>query len=649
MIVKRVPRKNQRPTNAGVRAHARKLNRYLVNASEQDARALARYEDQSHAVGLALYSTAIQPEKVLATNAKNFRSDNFDEQLSQIDELLATVGSDKDISDHWVLSWAERDNPTVAEMFDAFAIFDKCLGIESLPSITALHGNTLNPHGHKSVLRIDLDTGQTIPRTRDGWDIDAAHRALAVIANRYPEWSVTVDRLYEVRNGRLIHCKTAADVGDPDDPTSWTPLVRADGQNTSSASKRQQAKIDSHSLQYEEDTGFKSRKRVAVEEAVPILRGVKSWLDAHAKLAETGIGLELAMNKSGANIVIDGKSVKASISDSTSLAKLKKRWGAYEPRPKTLPLAPYVPRSMFPGDVDRARYFAAKAAFLAILTGMISEVRSAEQGYRSSVPSETCDPSKLMRSSFPSYDAWLGGCSVAEPASVLTQNAPVQGFLIDVASRPELCKIVGYESRMTDKGVAYHKVGDLYNRPALFDAGRRIYVNDGEDATIRAALRIMAERCLGRPLRPFGPPAFIARVEQIAAAEGIHVEQQFNEVLTGDAAKVCNEDDFRRGGDESKAQGHSAARLSNVGSSNACARENQTPAAPKPPTSAPEQDRTLTVEADRVGVQQNPRSSESKRDTAAPDPVLDIASKVDAHREAAKAAAAALAAKLGRG
>ena len=523
MIVKKVPRKQRRAANGAVRAHAAKLVKYIVDAREEDARALAEFEHDTYAHDLGHYAMG-QAEKVVATLSKNFRRDDFGEQLIEMDELLAQVGSDMDLVDHWVLSWDGHDSPTVSEMFDAFDILERCLGVENCPSVTAIHGNTDNPHGHRAVLRIDPETGETNARPHNGWDIDAAHRALAVIAERYPEWQVTPDRLYDVSAGRLIHRKSSADVGKADDPGSWVPLRRTGILHTSTPSKNLLAKIDHQSLLYEEDTGFKSRKRVAIEEAVPVLLAAKDWTDAHAHLAKVGIGLEMAMNKSGANLVINGKTVKASISDSTSLAKLEKRWGAFQPPAAHVEITSFAPRLMFPADADRARYFAEKHAFTADLTQMIAEVRSADQDHEPSAPSATCDPSKLMRVAFPTYDEWLSGSTAPDPASVLTKAARVAGFAVDGASPPELRDVAGYEPRVTTNGVAYYKIGDLYSRPALFYAGGRIYVNDNEDASILAALRILAEQFPDCPLKPFGPPDFIAKVEKIAAAEGIPIE-----------------------------------------------------------------------------------------------------------------------------
>jgi hypothetical protein len=95
---------------------------------------------------------------------------------------------------------------------------------------------------------------------------------------------------------------------------------------------------------------------LAVAEAVPILLAATNWSDAHKQLANIGIALELAQNKSGANLVIDGKNVKASIYDGTALAKLVKWWGTpFEPRPDHVKFAEYKPRPMFPNNAERAR------------------------------------------------------------------------------------------------------------------------------------------------------------------------------------------------------------------------------------------------------------------------------------------------------
>ena len=523
MIVKKVPRKQKRPSNRIVRAHAAKLAKYIINAREEDARALTQFEEDSYARDLGHY--AMGEEKVLATKSQNFRSEQLPDQLAEMDELIAQAGSNKDSVDHYVISWDESDKPTNDEIFDAVDILQQCQGTQSCCSIASIHGNTKHLHAHLAVLRIDPTTGAEIARPHNGFDIDGAHRALAVIADRYPSWKVTPNHRYEVRGGRMVHCTTAADVGQANDPTTWVPLVRASNAQPNVLSKNLLSKIEYQSLLSEEDTGFKSRKRIFVEEAVPILLAAKDWSDAHNKLAAIGIGLELAKNKSGANLVIDGKNVKASTYDGTALAKLVKRFNApFQPRPGHVQIASFKPRPMFPNDPDRARYFDAKNAFTAELKQMRAEVGPFDQGYKSSVPSESCDPTKLLRKAFPSYEEWIAGGKAPEPAAILAQAGKVQGFAVDYPSRAEPRDIAGYRSQLTDTGVAYYKNGDPYSRPALFDVGRRIYVNDNDDASIVAALRLMSERSSGYPVRPFGPPAFLAQVQRIAAAEGIPIE-----------------------------------------------------------------------------------------------------------------------------
>ena len=522
MIVKKVPRKQKRPSNRIVRAHAAKLAKYIINAREEDARALTQFEEDSYARDLGHY--AMGEEKVLATKSQNFRSEQLPDQLAEMDELIAQAGSNKDSVDHYVISWDESDKPTNDEIFDAVDILQQCQGTQSCCSIASIHGNTKHLHAHLAVLRIDPTTGAEIARPHNGFDIDGAHRALAVIADRYPSWKVTPNHRYEVRGGRMVHCTTAADVGQANDPTTWVPLVRASNAQPNVLSKNLLSKIEYQSLLSEEDTGFKSRKRIFVEEAVPILLAAKDWSDAHNKLAAIGIGLELAKNKSGANLVIDGKNVKASTYDGTALAKLVKRFNApFQPRPGHVQIASFKPRPMFPNDPDRARYFDAKNAFTAELKQMRAEVGPFDQGYKSSVPSANCDPTKLLRMAFPSYEEWITEGNVPEPAAILSQAGKVKGFVVDHNTQPEPRDIAGYLTRQSAKGVAYYKNDDPYSRPALYDVGRRIYVNDDADASIVVALSLMSERSGGYPVRPFGPPAFLAQVQRIAAAEGIPI------------------------------------------------------------------------------------------------------------------------------
>lgn len=647
MIVKRVPRKQKRSSNKAVRAHATKLGRYIINAREEDARALSQFEDQSYAHGLALYATTSQPEKVVATKAKNFRSDDdLGDQLKQMDELLAASGSSKDLVDHWIMSWDPTDKPTVTEMFDAFDIFDMCLAIEACPSITAIHGNTDNPHGHKAVLRIDPETGKTIARTHDGWDIDAAHRAIAVIAGRYPHWKVTTDRIYDVRNGRLIHRKTNTDVGNADDPSTWIPLIRTRQAASVGNSKKLLSKIDHHSLQYEQDSGWKSRKRVAIEEAVPILLNAADWQSLHAALGTIGIGLERSKYKNGANLDFDGKTVGASIHDSTSFGELVERLGPFQQRRDDIIVAPYVPRSMHPKDVDRQEYHAAKRAFAASLAQMISEIRASDTGYKSSAPSIENDPSKLTRLSFPSFEAWMTGMVAPDPCAVLQMSSPVRGLSLDGFSLPYPVNYPGYDAQVFDKGVAYRKADDPYSPPAIFDVGVRIYVNDDSDASIRVALRIMHSRKPGQPLRAFGPPEFRARVEKIAAAENILIKSA---ALTN-KARESDQSNGTPAGDGAGAATTLHEKSSDLVDTQPSATTPQvsTPPTQQSPVQRPCTLSAATEKADAERPATRPDAAAAPSEATSKEP--EVPAKPNPQVEAAKAAAAAaMAARWGRG
>ena len=231
--------------------------------------------------------------------------------------------------------------------------------------------------------------------------------------------------------------------------------------------------------------------------------------------------MELANNKSGANVVIDEIKVKASISDSTSLQKLEVQWGPFQPRTGDIQVAVFTNRLMHPSDPERGIYHSAKRAFTASLTEMLGEVHQAERRYNSSAPYRDCDPVKLMRSSFPSFEDWKAGSAIPDFTGIFSGASRACGFAVNEPSRPRLQQFAGYEACPTGNGIAYRKVRDLYNRPAVFDAGKRVYVNDASDDSIIVALRLMSERYPDLLLQPFGPPDFLARVEKLAHDEGI--------------------------------------------------------------------------------------------------------------------------------
>lgn len=518
MIVKKVRRKRvSRPSGRASCARANALARYIVDASPENTRALNEHEESRYARDLGIYAAA--GERILSIAVRNLHSGSLADRLAEIDALISSASAGDDVVDHWVLSWDENDHPSIAEQEDAFRIFNRLMGLERCPSIVGFHGDTANAHGHEMVLRIDAETGLPIARPHGGWDIDAAHKAVAVIEAKYPQWKRSPERLYEVQDGRLIHRPTQADVGDPDDPQSWQARSSRTG---ASVPNRLLKKIDRASLDFENDTGFHSRKRVAVTEVVPILLAANGWSEAHSQLAAIGVGLALSKNNNGIVFEIDGKSVKGSIHDKTALAPLMKRWSAFVSREPDVNVARFEPRPMYPDDANRSRYYNERRAFSAAIANLTAEVRASDEGYKATLPSASYDPARISREQAPDFDQWMNGISFPTIETIFAFSPGLAGFA-DLPVADHTSDYPGFRSDKRGKGVAYHRDDRPYDRPAVFDAGKRIYVNDDSDASILLALRLAAARSGGKAVNPFGPPDFLARVAIIAKSESIAI------------------------------------------------------------------------------------------------------------------------------
>lgn len=536
MIVKKVSRKwAHRLSGRASCARATALARYIVDASPENTRALNEHEESKYAHALGIYAAA--GERILGIAVNNLPSGSLADKLAEVAALVSSASSGDDVVDHWVLSWDENDQPSIAEQEDAFRIFNRCMGFEKCPSVAGFHGDTANLHGHEMVLRIDAETGLPIVRPQGGWDIDAAHKAIAVIEAKYPQWRRSPERLYEVQDGRLIHRPAQADVGDPDDPESWqAPPSRT----RSSVPNRLLKKIDRASLELENDTGFHSRKRVAVTEVVPILLAANSWAEAHIRLAAIGVGLAVSKNNNGITFEIDEKSVKGSIHDKTALAPLTKRWGKFVAREPEVNIARFEPRAMYPNDGNRSRYYSERRAFSAAVAHVTAEVRASDEGYKATLPSALYDPTNISRQRAPCFDEWMNGVPFPSIESIFAASPGLAGFT-NLPVIDNVWEHPGFKSEMRDKGVAYLRLDQQYARPAVFDAGKRIYVNDDGDASILLALRLAAARSGGKAVNPFGPPEFLARVAIIARSESIAINPMATKLSHGRVASTVAE------------------------------------------------------------------------------------------------------------
>ena len=168
--------------------------------------------------------------------------------------------------------------------------------------IAALHKDTDNIHLHVAINKVHPVTCKVV-KPANGWDIEAAHRTVAIVEHRQG-WQ-------REPNGRYVVLEdgTVARVGKLDSAPS----------------------VPSRAADMENRTGQKSAARIGIEEAGELIRAAASWAELHQGLAERGMRYVKAGGV-GAHIYVGDQAVKASTAGHwCSLPKLTKRLGAFEP------------------------------------------------------------------------------------------------------------------------------------------------------------------------------------------------------------------------------------------------------------------------------------------------------------------------------
>jgi len=242
-----------------------------------------------------------QPEKLLYLTTRGFNTTTFKGQQAEMVALAMECKKSKYPIQHWVASWHEGEQPTPGQVEELLDVFLDQLGLEKHQVVAALHQDTDNIHLHIAVNKVNPETYKVVKPAR-GWDIEAAHRAVAITEYRQG-WRREPNGRYTV-----FEDGTVARVGKLDN-APVVPIRAADMENR---------------------TGQKSSARIAIEEAGELIRAVSSWADLHQCLAERGMRYVKAGG--GAQIYVGGQPIKASTAGNwCSLSKLTKRLGAFEP------------------------------------------------------------------------------------------------------------------------------------------------------------------------------------------------------------------------------------------------------------------------------------------------------------------------------
>ena len=252
-------------------------------------------------------------EKCVYSGARGFLSADLAGQRAEMAALAMAAPQSADPTNHYVISWAEGEQPTPEQIEQAVDIVLAELGLEGHQAIHALHRDTDNDHVHLVVNRVHPETERVV-RAGGGWDRRALLQAVAKI-EQAQGWQEIATRAAE----------RAAVEAERRRNTSREDRRGVRARERPRGSDRAKGGAHRH--------GERSAVEIARERAGHLFdpqHGVRTWAELHAALAARGLRYE--RKGSGALVYVGDQPVKASeVSRDASYTKLAKRLGPYQP------------------------------------------------------------------------------------------------------------------------------------------------------------------------------------------------------------------------------------------------------------------------------------------------------------------------------
>lgn len=341
MILKKIPIDQDKAGRKSKAINISDLTDYV--AVPDDVTRLPRYRHHIDADSVIRGDESKPWEKLLYLTTRSFNTSTFKGQQAEMVALAMECTKSKHPIQHWVASWHEGEQPKPEQVEEFLDVFLEQLGLEKHQVIAALHQDTDNIHLHVAVNKVNPETYKVVKPAR-GWDIEAAHRAVAIIEHRQG-WRREPNGRYTV-----LEDGTVARVGKLID-TPAVPTRAADMENR---------------------TGLKSAARIAIEEAGELIRDTSSWAELHRCLAERGMRYVKAGG--GAQIYVGDQPIKASTAGRwCSLSKLTKRLGPFEPAASALVAAERKPEPLRPDLLGWDDYIVAAKDHRAYLARKLRE------------------------------------------------------------------------------------------------------------------------------------------------------------------------------------------------------------------------------------------------------------------------------------
>ncbi|MEP6652922.1 MAG: TraI/MobA(P) family conjugative relaxase [Myxococcales bacterium] len=450
-------------------------------------------------------------EKVEHRGAVNLLNIDHEGQVQEMIDLAELAKRSPQPVQHWIMSWREGEQPTVAQADAAVATFLDEMGLARHQAIYALHRDTHNWHLHLAANRVDPETERVVT-VNNRFDHEVAHRAIARIEQRQG-WQ---------REDRALF------------------LVRPDGDLERSQPRGHRGRQPSAGARdYEERAGARSDERIALEDAAPIIRKAQSWPELHKALAQNGIRFE--RKGSGAILWIGDEPVKASCAGrDCSMSALQKRLGEFTPDTQQRSPEPHrhrAPQPLDPAPKHWQQYIGERdrhAAEHAAVRGRIAEhqrdewrcaaerhrreraevfsqpwkgrrdllnatrsVLAAQQAQEKAAlrDRQTLERTELRRvQRFPSFKTWLTERSPElsqEWRHRERQTATIEGPAVEP---PTPCDIRAFQA-VVDGGRVHYHLNAERGRPAFTDRGQVIDIQDSSRReSVLAALQLSAQK-----------------------------------------------------------------------------------------------------------------------------------------------------------
>jgi hypothetical protein len=492
VIVKRIPARPAGRNATTERArHARNLVDYLRQPEKQS-------EEQDYQVAYMLREKlgGTKGERLYHIGGRNFVSTAIEGQRAEMIAVAQAATRSPNPIDHWLLSWREGELPTPAEIDEAVGMFLGHLGVSDQPCIYACHGDTDNRHVHIALNRYDPLARRMI-EINDGFTLEAAHQAVALIVDRFG-WQAEADARYQVVDGRVVMSAGAAARVDAD-----------------------RKPISQKAAAFEIRTGYRSAQRIAQEEAVPLIGAARSWDALHRSLAEVGIGYD-TIGTSGVILSVGNEKVRASAVDrSITRVRLEKRFGDFVPRAAAVEIAARDAKG------DRL----AKAFRADEYRSELERWKRWQKAKRDAASSEHATDrartaalarQKVPKRPAPNLESWYyeqGEGAFAEAWRHRHSARAFPSFGVGSGKRPaDLPSIDGFHAYPCSDGVRY--VRKAYGPTAFLDRGEAIDVIARDEVAMLAAFRLAVRKSGGRVIVA-GDPEFRERTFAMAVRYGL--------------------------------------------------------------------------------------------------------------------------------